>query len=206
MTSDRLAATLAALDADWADVQVRHPERRPAERLAEVAGDPDAALWVLLAEHAAGDPVAGQVVLRAMLGKLVRLAACDPVARLDDYLAAAWERIATYPLARRHRVAANLALDTLKAVKREQRSGRACVAVDPGPGMGADAVLAVAAQLGLLEEGARRVLEAVYVEGCSGPDAARRLGTTPGAVRVRCHRAVARLRDNREELMLAMAG
>lgn len=206
MTSDRLAATLAALDADWADVQARYPELRPTERLAQVAGDPDAALWILLAEHAAGDPVAGQVVLRAMVGKLVRLAVCDPNARLDDYLAAAWERIATYPLVRRHRVAANLALDTLKAVKREQRWGPTCVPADPGPAVGADAVLAAATQLGLLEDGARRALEVVYVEGCSGPDAARRLGTTPGAVRVRCHRAVARLRDNAEKLMLAMVG
>ncbi len=88
-----------------------------------IEGAPDAVLGVLLGAAGRGDTLAARVVLQAMLGKVVRMAAGDPRGTVDDYVAALWSVIATYPLAARPRqVAANLALDTLKVVRTE-RSG-----------------------------------------------------------------------------------
>lgn len=218
MTAAHLRESLTRLDAEWRHLVDSRPPQPYAWRrdcpafasasglgdvLAAIAAAPDAALLHLLEQHAAGDPLAGRVVLQAMVGKLVRMALVDPVACLDDYLAAAWLRIATYPTAtRRSSVAANLALDTLKAVKREQRRPDATPPPTPRE-PDAATVLGVAADLGLIDDTAAATLAAVYLDGCSGADAARRLGTSPGAVRVRCHRAVATLRDHAAELAMA---
>lgn len=231
MTRHHLRGTLANLDAEWHHLVDSNPLEPLAWRrdcpafaaasglagaLAAIADDPDTALLHLLAAHAAGDLVAGRVVLQALLGKLVRMALVDEVACLDDYLAAAWERIATYPLiARPHRVAANLTLDTLKAVKREQRTP-ALAAADVGAGRNsgmraeqsgsrdAGVVLRAALDAGVLDAAAAAALAVVYLEGRSGSDAAGRLGSTPGAVRVRCHRAVRALREHAAELAMAI--
>ncbi len=94
--------------------------RTVGEVLAGVGADPDARLGELLRHHAGGDQLAGRVVLQAMLGKLVRLAAEDRRHGVSDYVAECWLRLAGYPLARRpHRVAANLALDTRRGVRAE---------------------------------------------------------------------------------------
>ena len=96
--------------------------RSPADVLDRVAGSPDVVLGRLLAEVAAGDVLAGRVVLQALLPKVVLMASVDPVADVDDYLTALWCEVAVYPLARRPAsVAANLVLDTLKAVRRQRR-------------------------------------------------------------------------------------
>src|SRR3954449_12847007 len=93
--------------------------------LARIRRDPDPTLGLLLARCADGDQLAGRVVLQAMLGKLVRMGYRDAAAEVDDYVAALWLLIPAYPLARRpRRIAANLALDTLKAVRRERAAGR----------------------------------------------------------------------------------
>ena len=200
MTRHHLQQTLHRLDAEWLRL-LEDPAVASAH--AAIRHDPDAALLRQLAAQRAGDQVAGRIVLQALLGKMVRLALSDADASLDDYLAAAWERIATYPLtSRRSSVAANLALDTLKAVKREQRRPAPAPLVTPR-GPDAASILDTAARLGLIDEAAVSTLTTVYLEGCSGSDAARRLGTTPGAVRVRCHRAVRTLREHAAELALA---
>lgn len=215
MTSTHLPETLASLDAEWRHLVDAHPHapyawRRDCaafasasglvEALAAIRTDPDAALHHLLIAHAGGDALAGRVVLQAVLPKLVRMALVDAAASLDDYLAAAWERIANYPTdARRTSVAANLALDTLKTVKREQRRPAIQPALPPrGPDVAA--ILAHATRLGWLDDDAAATLGAVYLDGRSGADAARHLGTSPGAVRVRCHRAVTVLREHAAEL------
>lgn len=217
MTSDHLRETLASLDAEWRHLVESDPPQPRAWRrdcpafagasglagvVSAIAADPDRALLHLLEVHAGGDALAGRVVLQAVLGKLVLLARTDPAASLDDYLAAAWERIATYPTSRRTSVAANLVLDALKAVKREQRRPAATPPVAPRE-PDAASILWVASDLGLIDPTAVATLEAVYLDGCSGVDAARRLGTTPGAVRVRCHRAVRALRSHAAELATA---
>lgn len=183
---------------------------RPADVLDRVGAAPDAVLGHLLAEAAAGDPLAGRVVLQALLPKVVRMAAVDPGAGVDDYLTAMWCEIAAYPLSRRPTsVAANLALDTLKAVRRERRPGFDVVtaphvvllAADRRPGQGVGRwpgpagpsvahVLEQARQHRLVDGATRDLLHSVYAEGLSGESAARRHGLSPGAVRLRCSRAV----------------
>lgn len=88
----------------------------------------DPVLLALLALAQDGDRLAGRVVLQVMLPKAVRVAMS--VVRRPDVggdreeayataVAALWQVIATYPIARRpSRVTANLALDTLAVVQR----------------------------------------------------------------------------------------
>jgi hypothetical protein len=88
----------------------------------------DAVLLALVRRAQAGDALAGRTVLQTMLGKAVRVA--GTVAGRDDVrgdreealaraVAALWQAIATYPVARRPaRVAANLALDTVAIAHR----------------------------------------------------------------------------------------
>lgn len=180
---------------------------------------PDAVLWMLLARCAAGDQLAGRAVLQAMLGKLVRMARVDPQAGLDDYVAALWIRIRTYPLTQRpRRVAANLALDTLKSVRRETRHGRGAAvtpyppevfvtgmhgtgpAATPEGELSAARLIATAARLGLVKPQVEAVLTSVYAEGLSGRDAALRHGTTAEMIRYHCSTAVRRLARHADAL------
>ncbi len=223
------AGVLRRLDAEWAalgeDPAAREACGRwavglpvlagcasPADVLARVPGSPDRVLGRLLAEAAAGDALAGRVVLQALLPKVVRMAAVDRHAGVDDYLTALWCVIATYPLARRpSSVAGNLALDTLKAVRRERRPAadlatpphvvvavadeRRGRLVGPGPGPrgtgpSAAVVLARARRHRLVDPATTELLRSVYAEGLTGESAARRHGLSPAAVRSRCSRAV----------------
>ena len=236
-TVRRRAAVLHRMDEEWAALQgdaaaeaacrrwaVGTSEltgcTRPAEVLARVAATPDAVLGHLLSEAAAGDSLAGRVVLQALLPKVVLMASVDPAAEVDDYLTAMWCEIAAYPLARRPTsVAANLALDTLKAVRRERRPvvdlatspHLVLVVADRRPTqvLGATAggsepsvahVLARAREHRLVDAETGELLRSVYAEGLSGESAARRHGLSPGAVRVRCSRAVKVLAGHAELL------
>ncbi len=233
---------LRQLDREWLDLQddraaraacagwaARHAGLRgcsgPAEVLARVAGDPDAVLLALLEEAVAGDALAARVVLQALLPKMVRMAALDRTAEVDDYVTALWCEVVAYPVRRRRAsVAANLALDTLKAVQRDRRP-RLDVAVPPhlvvlaadrrpghlvgsppasAPGPSAAEVLRVAREHHLVDPGTRELLSSVYAEGLSGDAAARRHGLSPAAVRNRCSRAVRVLARHPE--LLAGAG
>lgn len=186
-------------------------------------GDDDV-LQVLVRSAQAGDVLAARTVLQGMLGRLVRLAARDTAAGVDEYVSAFWCVLARHPLPRRPaRIAANLALDTLKAVHGERRwAGRSPVTVwlagddltavlerlgaagaedgDTGPGPSAAGVIAAGRRLQLLDDPTGQLLHHVYVDGLSGVDAAARNGTTPGSLRVRCSRAVGRLAAHATEL------
>lgn len=91
--------------------------------LAAASGDYatcDALLLNLLTRHHDGDELAGRVVLQAMLGACIRQVPTALGRGLDgesDALAAMWTSIATYPLHRTSRVAANLAMDALKGLQ-----------------------------------------------------------------------------------------
>lgn len=179
----------------------------------------DTALHALLAEAAAGEQLAGRVVLQSMIGRMVQMAHRDVRAGVDDYVAALWCEIRTYPLALRPvRIAANLALDTLKSVHRDHRwlvrgevttwppgelldelchlagerasSGTGGVA---GAEAEAQAVIATGRTLELIDEAAGSILTSVYLEGLTGAEAAERHHTSAGSIRVRCSRAVGRL-------------
>lgn len=231
-----------ALNADWQLLQggrgstvqqwaIDHPAlarcRTLDDVLLAVRVRPDAAMAALLGEESSGDQLGARVVLQAMLGKVVRMAGRDARAEVDDYVAAMWCRIRTYPLSDRpSRVAANLALDTLKSVKQEtqwSRHGDEVVAVPPGAVLDrlyaetldragadhntglaastADSVLAAAGELGLIDSHTRQVLTSVYADGLSGRDAAERHQTTPAMIRFRCSRGVRHLAEHSNFLL-----
>ena len=167
--------------------------------------------------HRGGDRLAGRVVLQAFVGKLVLMAASDPTATLPDYLAAMWERVASYPLGRRRRrVAANLVLDTLKSVKSAGRQQGVEL-----PGWDADTtpsrprveeawgdieeVLREGVELGAISELTRATLHSVYVEGRTSASAGRALGASAAAVRQRCSQGVRALRAIAPELIERLA-
>lgn len=114
-------------------------------RLADVeravaAGGPDdrdRILLALLREAHDGDELAGRTVLQLMLGKAVRIAArhCGRDSRESlehAAVGALWTTIATYPIVRRPaRVAANIAMDTLRAVCGELAHDRTEAPTEP---------------------------------------------------------------------------
>ena len=187
-------------------------------------GQADAVLGALLTEVSRGDHLAARVIVQAMLGRIIRMAARDSSAGVDDYVSALWCRICTYPLtARPSRIAANLSMDTLKTVsaqKRWLREGEVTpwppevfwdeqhehlfVARDEKVIAGA-AVLRAARDRGVIDEPVHALLVSVYVEELTGPEAARRHWTSAESVRVRCSRAVRRLAAHRNELLAEVA-
>ena len=215
----------------WAD---RHESLAPCRSLADVLShaklNSDPVLAALLNEVSAGDQLAARVVLQALIGRMVRMALRDTRAGVDDYLAALWCVINNYPLSRRPmRIAANLSMDTLKAVSDERRWMRrgdvtlwpssesleellAPVDLDGSP-YGSippvDAelrqVLEAGSTLSLIGNSDAELLESIYGDGISGNRAARRFRTSEGAVRVRCSKAVRRLAAHAVELADAAA-
>ncbi|MCW3159261.1 hypothetical protein [Micropruina sonneratiae] len=207
-------ASARALNAEWAQMQHRavpadwpqHP-RSLGEVLAGIADDPDAVLGGLLLRNAAGDRLAGRVVLQALLGKLVLLAARDPVHSLGDYLAECWLRLASYPLRRRpRRIAANLVLDTRRAVWSDVA---APPPVDPArleshgepSGPGVAGLLRAATRLGLLDREAGACLFAVYGLGLRSHEAAHHLRISADLVRWRNARSIRRLAPHARSLV-----
>jgi DNA-directed RNA polymerase specialized sigma24 family protein len=232
--SERRFAIVNALNDEWdrlVDSRVdtvaawrgRHPALAGCADLEDVLRAvrraPDEVLGLLLGEVRAGDALAGRVVLQAMLGKVVRMALRDRRAGVDDYVAALWCRVRTYPLDRRPaRIAANLALDALKDVTAERRAvgrevatpwppgdhleqlvGRRLAEADT-PDLDAGRVLRAAVRLRLLDPRACALLHTVYVQGRASAAAGQQHQMTPELVRYHCSRAVRRLRDHRIEL------
>jgi len=179
-----------------------------------VSTAPDTILGFLIAQGSTGDAIAVRTVLQTMLGKLVLMAGSGTARQqphaLDDLIGHMWLRIISYPLQKRpESIAANLALDTLKAALRDWRTTDSAVEAPALPHLVADALelhqgaptdaasagtkalLDAAHHLGLISETTRDVLVAVYgPEELSGQHAAQRWGCTPQAIRSRCSRAV----------------
>lgn len=221
MTRIGLSRTLAALNDEWLDLQfdpAPDPWRTsPAlagartlgEVFARVRDDPDAVLLALLHHQSTGDRLAGRVVVQAMVPKLVLMAVRDPEATFDDHLAALWVRVATYPVARRpRRVAANLALDTLKSITSARPRAVASLpgVVVPDPLADATTVLDAGVRLGVIDGLTRRTLEVVYVDGRTSHAAADVLGVSADSVRWRCSKGVRALRAVAPELVEQLAG
>jgi hypothetical protein len=217
--------------ADWAD---RHEVLARCGSLDDVLSaarlNSDQVLAALLAEVSAGDPLAGRVVLQALIGRMVRMAQRDPRASVDDYLAHLWSVICSYPLQRRPmRVAANLSMDTLKAVVQERRwlarggvtlwpssesledvlepTGLDGSPYDSSPPVDIEVcqVLEASSLLRLIDNSDAALLRCVYADGMSGSEAARQLHTSAGVVRVWCSRLVRRLASHAVELTEAAA-
>lgn len=180
----------------------------------------DAVLLALLELTAADERLAGRTVLQLMLGKAVRIAAAQTGRADRDLLeqlavAALWDVIATYPITRRReKVAANLAMDTLRQVVKELAPGRQETPVEPDTfGFGSsleepteDAapvadlelleILAWGVDNGAITRDEASLLVRVYCpepgsEG--GAVVAAEFGLTWAAARQRCSRAVRRL-------------
>jgi DNA-directed RNA polymerase specialized sigma24 family protein len=239
----RRHSIVEALNRDWDELVYRHRGSLPGwsrchealvgcesldDVLTAAEGQPDAILGALLTEVSKGDQLAGRVVLQVLLGRIVRMARRDPSAGVDDYVAALWCQIQTYPLATRPAcIAANLSMDTLKAVHAERRWLRwgevtpwppevfweerhwagAAWAVDqdePQP-LSAELVLRAGRDRALIDQATHALLVSVYVDELSGSKAADRHWTTPGSVRVRCSRAVRRLAAHASELLTEAA-
>jgi DNA-directed RNA polymerase specialized sigma24 family protein len=197
---ESLAGSSTALVSAWAD---RHAvlsgcQDLPAV-LAAIPSDPDAVLAALLQEVAEGCRVAPRVVLRAMLPKMIVMARRDPTASLEDYLAHLWLRISTYPLNRRpRRIAANLALDTLKAVKADQAPLVVPVAEldddrawhEPTDDLSARRLLRAAVDLRLIDPTTHATMVNVYADGLPEAEVAARHRVTSTTVRRRCNRGI----------------
>lgn len=214
----------AAEVGDWA---VRHSALRGCGDLTAVLAaiplDPDAVLGALLRESSDGSLLAARAVLQAMLGKVVLMARSDPATGTYAYVVAMWERVRTYPIDRRPtHIAGNLALDARKLARREGRELRAtpwppgaCFAelvdrqlareaVDHGRDVSmltAGDIIRAALELELIDADAGALLGAVYADGLSSGEAARRFLTSPPAVRQRCRTVVRRLADHSTDLV-----
>ena len=213
----------------WAEKhQALAPCRCLGDVLLTIRREPDAALSALLTEVVSKNQLAGRVIVQSMLGKLVRMAQTDQANEVGDYIAAFWCVLNSYPLAARPRkIAANLALDTLKRIRSEGRSSR-CLHVFPWPPsaqldqayekmmrresfdhqraitrMTAAELLDSAVRLGSLSVESKRLLSSIYVDGISGKEAASRHQITAGSVRVRCSRAVKELQRHLPQLLSA---
>jgi DNA-directed RNA polymerase specialized sigma24 family protein len=229
-----------ALDREWCELDRRHPgvvnrwagqhdvlaSCRSFDDLlsaARLCSDP--VLAALLTEVSMGDQLAGRVVLQALIGRMVRMAQRDPRAGIDDYLARLWCAINSYPLQRRPvRIAANLSMDTLKAVSGEHRwigrgeitlwpssesleellspaglDGTRCDSPQPAD-VEARRVLEAGSLLRLIDNSSAALLQSVYVDGMTGAQAARRLHTSAGMVRVQCSKVVRELAAHAVEL------
>jgi DNA-directed RNA polymerase specialized sigma24 family protein len=229
-----------ALDREWHELGGRHPETvaswgdrhdvlAPYHSFDDVLStarlNSDAVLAALLTEVSIGDQLAGRVVLQALIGRMVRMAQRDPRSGIDDYLAQLWSAINDYPLSRRPvRIAANLSMETLKAVSREHRwMGRgdvtfwpssesleellepATLGGSPGdlpPPVDVEVlqVLEASSSLSLIDDSDAELLRSVYADGMTGREAARRFHTSASMVRVRCSKAAKRLAAHAVEL------
>lgn len=215
----------ASLTADWHDVlssttlDIRRWRRtRPDlfggcrsadDVLSAIRAAPDPILGFLIAEHLSEHPHAGRIVWHSMLPKMRAMTRRDPQASFEDYTGHLWLRLCTYPLAARpHRIAANLALDTLKAVKTEQVRGPGAFELRDtdqpvGDEVTARRILVTARELGLIDAATDQLLSTVYHHGIGGQDAADRLGISRALVRKRCSQAIRRLREHAPELLEA---
>ena len=179
----------------------------------------DAILLTLLELAAEGEQLAGRTVLQLMLGKAVRIAASHTGRADRDTLeqlavAALWDVIATYPIARRRqKVAANLAMDTLRHVVTELAPDRHETPTEPDVVSGHHAddetpdhdrpvdlelleVLAWGVDREVLTRDEATILVRVYSPGPGqegGAAAAAELGLTWPAARQRCSRAIRKL-------------
>ena len=192
--------------AELRDVVAYANQRGHAERSDEVL----AALAVL----APTDPLAARALLQAVLYGLIRIAVdlCTAAPSEEDaastVVAAAWERIRTYPIERRPRsIAANILLDTRQAVSRSlcRRRVREVLAERvPFDEPGDETVSATEELLDLVEEAVRmrhlrpdeaQLIVLTRVADVPFAQLAEEQGTLPQTLRRRRLRAEAALAD-----------
>lgn len=177
------------------------------EVLALVAESPDPRLAVLVRLGQSGSQMAVRVVVQAFLGRVVTLAAryasTDFEHQVTHGVSVLWNLVVAYPLARRPKVAANLAMDLLKHMDRPSRRElpagdlRDDLIQSPSPGTTgptADRLLAGALSEGILDHDAARLLARIYLREESYAAIAADTGLSQPALRKRASRAIAALR------------
>jgi hypothetical protein len=162
-----------------------------------------------LVGHAATDDFAARTVLQCLLPGLKVLAVDNRNLEEPDELdaivvAAAWERIRTYPQSRRpHHIASNILLDSRQAVARSRRLRRPLASPGDAANVASScstdareqitALVAHTHRAGVLSTGDARLIVETRVLGFNIADIARHTGMTPASVRQRRARAEARL-------------
>lgn len=178
--------------------------------LSAIRRDPDTVLAFLIAEHQAGDHLAGRTVLHTMLPKVMTQARVGrrrgAENAMDDLVTQMWIQIDRYPLERRPRsIAANLGLDTLKYATTLWTHAERQEATDPtrlnvmldgqtedDDSITAREIIALAADRGLVTPRTAAILRAVYVEGLTGAETAEVFGCSTDSIRFHCSKAVRR--------------
>ncbi|HVS04100.1 MAG TPA: RNA polymerase sigma factor [Thermoanaerobaculia bacterium] len=150
----------------------------------------------LFAARRLGDATAAEDVAQAVLRRVVAALRTDRIRSLDALPAFVYQ------------TARHLCLHRSRACGRERRA-LATLAAGPPPAATADALSGLieaeraAVVRGALEQlpaADRELLRLLYYDLLEPVEAARRLGVSPGALRVRKHRALGRLAELLEEL------
>lgn len=211
---ERLNASSADAVAGW---RARRPSlmrcRSLCDVVSRVADDPDPVLAALILEAQSGCELAALAVVRVMVPKLILMAKREPAIRVEEFVTQLWLRIMDYPLRRRpHRIAANLALDTRKALRAE-RSPRVVPVEDIEDALRCEDVegepdprhlLRTAANLGLVDPETHAVMISVYADGISRPLVAQHHQVTPRTIQRRCSRGLRLLATHSDELLAAL--
>ncbi|MCL2736024.1 MAG: hypothetical protein FWD75_05255 [Propionibacteriaceae bacterium] len=185
--------------ADWTD-----PATPLNVVLESIRFNPDQVLGSLIHTCQEGYPVAGRVIVQALLPKLILMSRAYPHPSVDHLVAALWIRISKYPLHRRPRsVAANLVLDAKKDVVAETRVAPVAplMPVVDHADLIAHRVLDTARTLHLATAESLTIVEKVYIDGLPSAQVAELHAMSPDAVRQRCSDTVRRLRAHRDILV-----
>lgn len=223
------ATYIGRLNHEWSSALAQAPSGwdlpldSPAPTLQDVleaisdAKDPDQLLYALLELHHDGDDTAGRVLLQTMLGsahRLTRTARSRGLADGEaDAIAAMWAAIATYPMHRTKRVAANLALEALASLQKaltsdlpasegledlahwEQSCGRLSGSHGPSASEEASEALLWALDQDVLSRAEVALLTSIYItsDRATSAELAEVHDLSPAALRQRQHRAVRKL-------------
>ena len=176
--------------------------------LQSIRFNPDLVLGELITICQQGNPLAGRVIVQALLPKAILISSSNPYPPVEHILSALWIRIAHYRLDRRPRaVAANLILDARKDAIAECRTR---VVAPPDHHEGQDHqkvvdIITAARRLGLATSQSLTIVEKVYVDGLPSAHVGKLFDMSPAAVRRRCSDTVRRLRDNRDSFVELLA-
>lgn len=186
--------------------------------------DADGVLGALVRLAQSGSVLAGRAIVQLMLPKILLMARSQRRSlipfedALSRFVAAMWEQILCYPVATRpRRIAANLALDSLKRVTAEvARDNAALIGVDDEVVAGGRVdheevpagielleVLARATARGVITKADARLLSKVYIESDyrAGAAVAQELQISRTDLRKRCSRITHQLRNHAESLV-----
>lgn len=174
----------------------------------DASSDADPILYRLIELHQQqGSALAGITVMRTMGPKVATMSRRHPN-RAANLITEMWIRLADYPLhSRPHHIAANIALDSLKAaLAHDALSSEIPVEAPADIDAASDlwvqdsrsdhvhALLTQALTIGLITPSTHRVLTAVYEEARPGSEVAEVVGISHAAVRQRCRDGVHKIR------------